>query len=137
MELLIGWKRCKRKIEGVDLTYEIRPLKRDAFLALLPYIAKAQKLKKELDATPKEEKTTKYEDVAQQSFELQKIVEPFIGDHVRNIKGIKFDNKELEPVMLAQESLLANICVVIVGDLFSISSIKEEEEKNLSKQSDS
>ena len=68
---------------------------------------------------------------------IWKLIEPFIADHVRNITGIIANDKPIDPIQLAQEAALSNICVIIAGELFAISTINEEQEKNSGKQSDS
>ena len=134
MDFLIGWQKFEKQIQGAAVSYEVRSLKRDAFLALIPYITDAQEFKDGLDDLSDRAKIIK---IASASLELQKLVEPFIEDHVRNITGITLNGQPVKPVQLAQEAVLSNICTTIIGDLFTISTVTEVQEKNSGKQSDS
>ena len=134
MDLLIGWQKIEKEIQGTAVSYEIRSLKRDAFLALIPYITESQDLANEIEGLTDAVKIGK---IASATLKLQQLVEPFIEDHVRNITGITLDGQPIEPVQLAQEALLSNVCATVIGDLFTISTVTGGEEKNLKKQSDS
>lgn len=134
MDLLIGWQKFEKEIDSISVRYELRPLKRDAFLALIPYVTESQELANEMEGLKDAVKMGK---IASSSFKVQKIIEPFIENHVRNFEGITLDGQPVQPVQLSEEAILSNVCVTIVGDLFSISTITGGQEKNLKKQSDS
>jgi len=134
MDFLIGWQKIEKQIQGVSVTYEIRSLKRDAFLALIPYITENQELAEEMEGMTDTEKIGR---VAKVPLQLQQLVEPFIEDHVRNVTGITLNGNPIQPIQLAQEAVLANICTTIFGDLFTISTVAGGQEKNSGKQLDS
>lgn len=121
MDISVEWRRVEVKVaEGVSV--EIRPLRVDAFMALMSSQANIGK----------EGERSVVDGLA-----MLKVCKDIFPDHVRNIYGIHVnrgqdsgpDNATIED--LVTETALINVAADVLNLLFEISQLTEMESKNL------
>ncbi len=117
MDILIGWQSKTYEFVGEEISVELRPLKVDAMLGLIPFI-----------------KDTEEESVSliADSLELQKQSKLIFPEHVRTLKGLTINGEDVKDIsVLCDEMIFSTLVVQILGDLIRMSTLTEGEEENL------
>ena len=124
LELIIGWQSFETEFRGEKISMEIRPFKRKAMMAALPYITKRMPDIKD-DMTDQE-----LGNLADKGFELQGLAAGFLPQHVQNITGITINGKPPTIEDLSEEPALLPLTLAIITQIASISSLNQGEVKN-------
>ena len=131
LDLIIGWQTFETEFRGEMIKMEVRPFKRKAMLAVLPYLSKKMPDIKE-DMT--EDEIT---DLADKSFDLQGLASDLFPDHVRDIQGITLNGRPPSFDDLADEPMFLPLTLAIITKIASISNIDLADAKNSEGLSDS
>lgn len=118
MDILIEWQTYQTEFNGATVTMEIRPLRRGAMHILLPHLQAMQG-----DAGDALQ-------VAIRSLELQALAGVIFPDHVRNITGVTVNGRPPSPDRFADEVVLSQLTVDIIGQLGAISRLSLGDVKN-------
>jgi len=124
LDLIIGWQSFETEFRGETIKMEVRPFKRKAMLAVLPYLSKK--------VPDVKEKMTEDEisDLADKGFELQGLASQLLPDHLRNIQGITLNNRPPSFDDLADEPVFLPLTLAIITKIASISNIDQIDAKN-------
>lgn len=117
LNLLVGWRPFDTEIKGNKISMELKPLSKEAMLILAPELSKE---------TNRDDKTALWKE----TFEMQKLASSVFPDHVRNVAGLKVNNKVPSWKQFAEEVALSELSCTIIGELCRISSLTETEAKN-------
>ena len=117
LNLLIGWKEYKLKMREHEISVELLPLNNESMLVLSPIMARD---------INKEDKVALYSE----TFEMQKLASSVLKNHAKNLKGIMINGKIPSWQQIAEEAILAELAVMLLGKLFVISTLTEAEVKN-------
>ena len=131
LDLIIGWQSFETEFRGETIKMEVRPFKRKAMLAVLPYLSK--KMPDIKDNMTEDEIT----DLADKGFELQGLASDLLPDHLRKIQGITLNGRPLSFDDLADEPMFLPLTLAIITEIASISSIDQADAKNSEGLSDS
>ena len=124
LDLIIGWQAFTTGFRDEEITMEVRPFKRKAMLAVLPYLTK-QMPDITADMTGDE-----ISDLADKGFELQGLASDLFPDHVKNIQGVTINGKEPTFDDLANEPVFLPLTLAIITKIAGISNIAEASAKN-------
>lgn len=129
INLTIGWQKVEVDFMGETVTAEVRPLTSEHMLLLTPHM--------DFDRPPKspekmsaKEKAAAEKEASKRMFELQRAAAPFFPEIVRNIKGLKVNNADLDPAILGDESALTVLAAQIITKAFVATQIDKESKKN-------
>jgi hypothetical protein len=111
LELILDWQEKEFDFKGSKITAELRPLKRRAMMALLPFMQGG-------------------EITNQRALEMQGLAEKIFPDHVRNISGIRINGQPITVEQLNDEMALFSLSTDIIKVLALMSSLQKEDEKN-------
>ena len=126
------WEDFKTELQGEEITMQLRKLTREAYLDLLPLLSKAE----EAQASAKKDEAgqlTERSDILKitiASGELQEIGLKIFPEHVKDIRGVQIDSKEITGKELASESALTQLSSTVLSQLFFISQLREPDSKN-------
>ncbi len=117
MDLLIDWTLKEILFKDETVTFEVYPLNNEGVLKILPYVSYFKNLEEEgLDMT--------------KIYEIVKEAKHLFPEHVRNIKGVTINGKEVKIDDLAVEGQLINLALGIMTILINISIPQKTEVKN-------
>jgi len=124
LELIIDWQTFETEFRGEKISMEIRPFKRKAMMAALPYMTNRMPDIKD-DMTAQE-----IGSLADKGFELQGLAAGFLPQHLRNITGITINGKPPTIEDLSEEPALLPLTLEIITQIASISNLNQGEVKN-------
>lgn len=124
LDLIIGWQEFTTEFRGEEITMEVRPFRRKAMLAVLPYLTK-QMPDIKADMTGDE-----ISNLADKGFELQGLASDLFPEHVKNIQGITLNGTVPTFDDLADEPVFLPLTLAIITQIAGISNIDQADAKN-------
>jgi len=124
LDLIIGWQAFTTEFRGETITMEVRPFRRKAMLAVLPYLTK-QMPDIKADMTGDE-----ISNLADKGFELQGLASDLFPEHVKNIQGITLNGTVPTFDDLADEPVFLPLTLAIITQIAGISNIDQADAKN-------
>jgi len=124
LDLIIGWQAFKTEFREETITMDVRPFKRKAMLAVLPYLSK------QMPAIKEDMADNEVAALADKGFELQGLASDLFPEHVKNIQGITINGKVPTFEELADETMFLPLTLAIITKIASISSIDQADAKN-------
>lgn len=124
LDLLINWQPFETTFQGEIVTMEIRPFKRKAMMAILPYLTKHTGIVKD-DISDK-----KIGELADAGFELQGMAADVLPEVVRKITGITINGTPATFDDLAEEPMLLPLTLAIITKVATISQLNQADVKN-------
>ena len=138
IDLTIGWRPYETTFMGEKITMELRPLKSWAFYEIIPYLDNPNPRRKDEtnEECMKRLSPAEIEGLRNSSKELHLLSAKIFPEHVRNIENLVVNGMPVTPDIIAEESIFMGLAIEISGQLGVITSITENESKNLKGPSD-
>lgn len=132
MDILIGWQQYKTQFNGAQVTMELRPLTRGAYMAVAPLLEDPNPKKKDESMadymarlTPEEKRRMNTD-----GYKLQEMIRQVGPEHVRNITGLTVNGQPPTFDQLADEVVLSWLVIDIMTRLAVISTLPDVDAKN-------
>lgn len=113
------WQTYKTTLAGQPVVMQLRSLKRGAALKLFPMMEK-------MGAIDDGESVR----IAITSMELQELAAEILPEHVKNLEGFTVDGAAPSIELITEEAIFSPLVTEIIGRLFTISQLTEEDVKN-------
>jgi len=117
---LLDWRRFETEFDGATVSMEVKPLKRGAFLRLLPVLDMFQKA----SGNPNDmQRATEFDTVMGE-------IGKFLPEYVRNIAGFEVDGRPPTIQDIIDETPFARLCTDMIIELTRISTLSAQDSKN-------
>lgn len=135
----IEWQPHETTFKGESIKMEIRPLKNWAWFEIAPLLNNKNPKKQ---GESKEDYIARLTDeeklvMGKDSIKLQHFAKTIFPEHVRNLSGVTVNNQAPTNEHLSEEVVFLSFTVGIIMKLIEISSLDEEDTKNLNGPSES
>ena len=128
MDVVIIWQKYQTTFRGAPVSMELRPLRRDGMLAVLPFFSATED-----HGETEAERNIKLTIAAGA---LQEKIKPFIGQSVRNIEGLTVNGEPMNLDHLTDEFIFIDLFTAVISELFTRSALSRADEKNSGEPSD-
>jgi hypothetical protein len=117
---LLDWRKFETEFDGNTVSMDVKPLKRGAFLRLLPVLDMFQAAASNASDT---QRVADFDTV-------MGAIGKFLPEYVKNITGFEVDGRPPTIQDIIDETPFARLCTDVIIELTRISTLSAQESKN-------